>query len=402
MAHIQKRGPGRYKARYRGPDGHERSKTFTRKGDAERWLAAIEVEKSRGNWIDPALAKQTFGDFTCDWLTTQVHLAPTTRQKVRGHLENHLVPAFGRMRLASIQPSHVRFWIAKISGSGRSPATVISVASTLRRVMNSAVDDGVLGRSPCDGARLPRLGPARAKVVLTPSQIIRLADCIHPRYRALIYLAAYGGLRWGELAALHPKRLDLKRGSVDVRESLADVSGTLITLTPKSKKRRSVSLPPFLCDILGEHLELFSSEEYVFTSSAAKPLRRSNWYRRNFKPAVIASGVDPSLWFHHLRSTCVALAVAEGAHPKAVQERLGHGSIRITLDTYGELFPSLDERLRDDLDRAHIEALAASARPEPQIVVPFEPRKRTEPPAEQGVHVERTTRFEPATLTLAR
>ena len=60
---------------------------------------------------------------------------------------------------------------------------------------------------------------------------------------------------------MHPKRLDLKRGSVDVRESLADVSGTLITLTPKSKKRRSVSLSPFLCDILGEHLELFSSEE---------------------------------------------------------------------------------------------------------------------------------------------
>ena len=190
MAHIQKRGPGRYKARHRGPDGHERSKTFTRKGDAERWLAGIEVEKSRGHWINPALAKQTFGDFTSDWLTTQVHLAPTTHQKVRGHLENHLVPAFGRMRLASIQPSHVRFWIAKISESERSPATVISVASTLRRVMNSAVNDGVLGRSPCDGASLPRLDPARPKVVLTPSQIIRLADCIHPRYRALIYLAA--------------------------------------------------------------------------------------------------------------------------------------------------------------------------------------------------------------------
>ena len=76
----------------------------------------------------------------------------------------------------------------------------------------------------------------------------------------------------------------------------------------------------------------------------------------------------------------VALAVTLGAHPKAVQERLGHGSIRITLDTYGELFPSLDVRLRDDLDRAHIEALAASARPEPQIVVPFESRKNRRTP----------------------
>ena len=58
MAHIQKRGPSNYKARYRGPDGRERAKTFTRKGDAERWLAAIEVEKSRGNWVDPASHQQ--------------------------------------------------------------------------------------------------------------------------------------------------------------------------------------------------------------------------------------------------------------------------------------------------------------------------------------------------------
>jgi len=140
----------------------------------------------------------------------------------------------------------------------------------------------------------------------------------------------------------------------------------------------------------------------VFTSSAFLPLRRSNWYRRDYKPAVVAAGVDPALTFHDLRRTCVALAVAEGAHPKAVQERLGHASIRITLDTYGELFPALDEKLVGDLDRAHFEALAASPRPEPQIVVSSDPEKTPEPPAEQGVHVERTTRFEPATLTLAR
>jgi integrase len=268
--------------------------------------------------------------------------------------------------------------------------------------MNTAVRDGVLGRSPCDGVELTRPGPTAEMRVITPAEIVRLAIAIHPRYEAVIYLAAYAGLRWGELAALRPERIDLQRGSIEVCQSLADVSRALITQPPKSGKSRSVGLPRFLRDMLADHLGEFYSENYVFTSPMGEPLRRSNWYRRDFKPAVIASGVDPSLSFHHLRSTCVALAVAEGAHPKAVQERLGHGSIRITLDTYGELFPSLDERLRDDLDRARIEALAASARPEPQIVVPFEPRKRTEPPAEQGVHVERTTRFEPATLTLAR
>ena len=88
--------------------------------------------------------------------------------------------------------------------------------------------------------------------------------------------------------------------------------------------------------------------------------------------------------------------------PKAVQERLGHASIRLTLDTYGHLMPGLDEQLRDDLDQAHFKALAACTRPEDETVVPFEPRKSAKSAAEQGISVERTTGFEPATLTLAR
>ncbi len=402
MAHIQKRGPSKYRARNRGPDGREHSRTFTRKGDAERYLATVEVEKSRGQWVDPSLARQTFGAFSERWLATQVHLAATTHQKVRGHLENHLIPTFGDMQLAAMQPSHVRSWIAEVLESGRSESTVLSVASTLRQILNSAVDDGILGRSPCHRVRLPRLGPAKKRPVIDPVEIIRLANEIHPRYRALIFLAAYCGMRWGEVAGLHPDQVDLKRGMINVSGSLAEVRGKLLRQPTKSDKRRSVSLPPFLCDILAKHIEQHSSAEYVFTSPAFLPLRRSNWYRRYYKPAIVAAGVDPALTFHDLRRTCVALAVDQGAHPKAVQERLGHASIRITLDTYGELFPALDEKLVDDLNRAHFEALAASPRPEPQIVVSSEPEKTPEPPAEQGVHVERTTRFEPATLTLAR
>ena len=402
MAHIQKRGPSNYKARYRGPDGRERAKTFTRKGDAERWLAAIEVEKSRGNWVDPALARQTFRAFATIWMDAQVHLAPTTRQKVRGHLEGHLIPAFDSMRLASIQPRHVRDWIAQMSDTGRSPTTIGGINSTLRRIMNTAVRDGVLGHSPCDGVELPRNGPAAEIQVIPPAEIVRLASAIHPRYEAAIYLAAYGGLRWGELAALRPERLNLRPGYIEVRESLADVSGALITQPPKSGKGRSVGLPRFLCDILNNHLGKFSSDDYMFTSPMGEPLRRSNWYRRDFKPAVVAAGIDLGFRFHDLRHTCAALAIAQGAHPKAVQERLGHASIRLTLDTYGHLMPGLDEQLRDDLDQAHFKALAACTRPEGEKVVPFKPRKTEEPPAEQGVPVERTTRFEPATLTLAR
>ena len=94
--------------------------------------------------------------------------------------------------------------------------------------------------------------------------------------------------------------------------------------------------------------------------------------------------------------------LANVAYPHFSRQRLGHASIRLTLDTYGHLLPGLDEQLRDDLDQAHFKALAACTRPEGKQVVPFEPTKTEEPPAKQGVLLERTTRFEPATLTLAR
>jgi len=402
VGHVQKRAASSYKARYRAPDGRERSKTFPRKGDAERWLAEIEVEKSRGMWIDPALSRQRFGDYATSWLAGQVHLAPTTRLKVRGHLRNHLIPEFGTMRLSAIQPRDVRSWIAEASRQGVAPNTIRAIASTLGRIVKTAVRDGLIGRSPCDGVEMPRAGVAPEMRFLTAAEVVRLAEAIDRRYRAAIYLAAYSGLRWGELAALRPERLDLDRGFVEVRESLADVSGQLLTQPPKSGRARSVSMPGFVCDVLKAHAAEFADARHVFTSPSGGPLRRSNWYRRQFKPAVSAAGLDPRFRFHDLRHTCAALAIAQGAHPKAVQERLGHSTVRLTLDCYGHLLPGLDERLCDDLEEAHFEALAASPRPEPGIVVPLESRKTAEPPAGQGVRVERTTRFEPATLTLAR
>ncbi len=78
MAHVQKRGPGRWRARYRGPDGRERSRTFTRKVDTERFLATVEVDKVRGRWIDPALGKVSFEEWAERWMATTVHLKPKT------------------------------------------------------------------------------------------------------------------------------------------------------------------------------------------------------------------------------------------------------------------------------------------------------------------------------------
>src|SRR3954464_14694295 len=94
MAHVERRGNGRWRARYRTPDGRERSKTFTRKADAERFLAVVESEKIRGEYVDPLGGGRLFGGVVDAWLTSHVQLRPTTLEQRESRLRNHVLPFF--------------------------------------------------------------------------------------------------------------------------------------------------------------------------------------------------------------------------------------------------------------------------------------------------------------------
>ena len=281
---------------------------------------------------------------------------------MKGHIRNYIEPAFGAYPIGAITPAEVRRWVSALVDHGLSAGTVRAVYSTFSRIMRHAVIDSVIVRSPCVGISLPRDTGGEEMRFLSPEEINRLAGAHLPRFRALIYTAAYTGMRWGELVGLRVDNLNLDRGTVDVVESLVEVSGTLHPGSTKTGARRTLSLPRFLHEMLREHTGAFPSDGgYVFTSTEGQPLRR-NFYNRHFKPAVIAAGLEPGLRFHDLRHTCAALLIAQGAHPKEIQERMGHSTIRLTFDRYGHLLPSLDERLRDGLDLLFREAAEVGSR----------------------------------------
>jgi integrase len=115
--------------------------------------------------------------------------------------------------------------------------------------------------------------------------------------------------------------------------------------------------------MLAEHVGRYpNADGWVFSSAEGGPLRRSNFYRRHYKPAVARAGLDAGLRFHDLRHTCAALLIAQGAHPKEIQEHLGHSTIRVTFDRYGHLLPNLAERLTEGLDQTFSRAVADSSR----------------------------------------
>lgn len=366
MAHVEKRGQGRWRARYRGPDGRERSKTFDRRVDAERWLAGVEVSKARGEWVDPALGRITFGEWCDRWATTIVDLRESTLARDLGLVRNHLVPAFGPMPLAKVTNVDVSAWIATQLAAGRlSPASVRKAAQVLSRAMAGAVHAGLIARSPCDGLRLPAEG-TREMRFLSPAGVLDLVETIDQHYRVLVLAAAYGGFRWGELAGMKVGRVDPLRRTVTVIEQLTEVNGHLRFGPPKTTAgRRAVALPAFLADALAEQVGGRAepgTDGLVFPAKVGGPMRRSNFRARAWLPATRRAGVE-GLRFHDLRHTAVALAIGQGAHPKAIQARMGHASVGITLDRYGHLFEGLDERIADGLDATWRETLAASSRP---------------------------------------
>jgi len=129
--------------------------------------------------------------------------------------------------------------------------------------------------------------------------------------------------------------------------------------TKTTTSRRNISLPAFLSELLEKHLANAPASNFVFVRPDGTWLRRTGFRWAEWKPALSAAGLDPALRFHDLRHTAAGLLIAQGAHPKEIQARLGHASITTTLNTYGHLWPSLGAQLDAKIDAVFQEARAS-------------------------------------------
>lgn len=131
-------------------------------------------------------------------------------------------------------------------------------------------------------------------------------------------------------------------------------NGEWVWHPPKSEAGvRTIAISPFTARMLAEHMDRFSApgaDGLVFVNQAGNPLIASSFHTHYFKPALAAARVKCR--FHDLRHTSVALAIRAGAHAKTIQVRMGHASITVTLDRYGDLFPELDEAIASAFDKA--------------------------------------------------
>jgi integrase len=219
------------------------------------------------------------------------------------------------------------------AGLPRQSAALTAGRGAAGAALNAAAEDGLIRRNPCriKGASSEK-SPERP--VLTVHQVFALAEVIDLRYKALVLVAVFGSMRWGELAALRRCDIDLETGTVRVVRQVTELSGgQLAPGPPKSDAgKRMVVLPAAVVPTVRQHLAWWvkaDDDALVFTSPEGMPLRR-NFRKRVWLPALRAAGL-PVIHFHDLRHTGNQFAADAGATLRELMDRMGHSTTRAAM-----------------------------------------------------------------------
>jgi integrase len=419
FGNVRKRESGRFQIRYPGPDGRMRNgpETYERKSDAERALTLIEAAMMAGEWTGPERGKVKLGDYAATWIAERPGLRVRTVDLYSWHLAKHIAPYLGSVPIGKLSTPMIRKWRADLLSNGVSVSMAAKAYRLLRAVLATAVEeDKILPRNPC---RIRGAGEEHAaeRPVLTVAQVFELAervgrrpignirklpaggyrlrfrrdgemrtspeaystrtdaeralwkmaedgraDCQHDqRFRAMVLLATFASLRWGEVTALSRSDLDLQAGTVRVRAAFTQrrfYSSAIILGPPKSRAgRRIVGLPKAIIPVLEQHVSQFVGAEpsaLLFCGAQGGPWSRSNFNKMSAWPSAVRSIGAMGLHFHDLRHTGNTFAASGGAGIKDLMARMGHDSERAAL-IYQHEARGADKMITDTID-AYVEA----------------------------------------------
>jgi len=337
MASIKKRPDGKWRARYRGPDGREHSKHFDRKKDGDDWLVAEQAKVRAGSWLDPKAGKVTVAEWCTTWLEGYSVKKPKTVRQARVHVAR-IEAKFGARQLTSIRPSEVKAWMTELRAEGLADSFVYAIHARLSQIIADAVHDGVIVKTPVSRRTSPPAGKQRAYVATT-AQVWALHAALPDNYKPVVLLGAFAGLRVAEIAALRVSDVDWLKGIITPEiQYPAEPLKTETSRTP-------IPVPLELCTELSKVPARWGSPTLVvgaFGRPVAPYTIETAWKTAR----ATVKGLPEGFRIHDLRHYFASLLIAEGLDIKTVQARLRHASAKTTLDTYGHLWPDKDESSR--------------------------------------------------------
>ncbi|MEV0444872.1 site-specific integrase [Streptomyces spectabilis] len=383
----------RYRARYVGPDGTEKSKSFRdgQKRLADQWLAQIEADMARGQYIDPKTSRTTFQEYAERWVAAQT-TDVSTRAGTESRLRLHAYPHMGTRPLSSFQPENIRAWSRTLEDKGLAASYRRVIFATVSSVFTAAMDDGLINKNPCRAmsVKAPAAKPHRVRP-WSPERVFAVQDALPSRYEAMVDAGGGCGLRQGEIFGLPEDEVDFDTGWVHVNYQVKLVDAHPVFARPKRDKTRDVPLPQQVSHALAAHKKRHPSvdvtlpwrvptgplvtKRLMFTTPDGGALIRHNFNKRVWKPALVAAGVLPAPepgeqvkesredGMHALRVFYASVLLDGGENIKALSRYLGHSDPGFTLRVYTHLMPSSQSRTKKAVDSMYRAARAGADGP---------------------------------------
>jgi integrase len=338
----------RWHASYIGPDSvrHKADHTFGAKMDAEGWLAAERRLIDLRLWTPPAQRAAerkaqavTLADYAPTWIEQRTvngePLRPRTKMQYERVFEQHIKPtSLAQIPLSSITTDAIRAWHA--TALPGSPAYRAQAYGLLRAVLATAVTDGHIPFNPAQIRGASSVTTKRQSVILDVAEVGQLADAIDERFKALILISAWCGLRWGEVTELQRKDFTADCAVISVRRAVAHRAGRCIIDTPKSRKIRKVVTPPHIRPVIKQHLASYvakNPDALVFPADRSCHLMGKT-FRRHYIKALDTIGRDgkkkPRPSIHDLRHFA-GTQTARVGNLVETMGRLGHSTVKASL-----------------------------------------------------------------------
>jgi integrase len=330
---------------------------------AEAALALALTSQQRAEWVAPS--KATVQEFVVGWLDAiRAELAVPAFANYRVLMSTYVIPRLGQVRLVDLTPRRVQACYAELlasgkrDGTGLSPRSVMLVHKVLHRAFEDAVRWNELPRNPLDAVKGPRV-ERRELRVWNAAEARRFLEFVRDdRLFALWLVALNTGMRRGELAGLRWSAVNLEEGTVAVVQQRTTANYFVVEAEPKAHSRRVIPVDaPVVAALRAHHrgqLEerlaagpAWTDTEYIFVSEDGRPYHPDR-FRIMLEKLTRAAGLPP-IRLHDLRHTMATVGLEAAIHPKIIQERLGHASISMTLDTYSHVMPGLQREASERL-----------------------------------------------------
>lgn len=338
--HLRRLPSGYVQASYVHDDGRRYTAlhTFSTMMDAEGWLRDERKLIDRGEWTPPrsraeakALGGVTLHEFADKWLT-QRDLTPKTRALYRELLDGRILPTFGDEAVRAITPAAVRAWWI---GLPDTPTRNTHAYQLLKAIYNTALQDKLVTENPCQIKTAGKPPKPRDVQPLTPAELVKVAESVPETYRAAVAVAAWCGLRFGELIELRRKDVHVSgdRMVLRIRRSATLVGNKLEVGPPKTDAGiRGVTVPPHVAEILKVHMAHYTlkgPESFVFTTTRGQRLSKTA-FTKTVKKGFASVG-KPDMRVHDLRHVGATLAAQAGATTKELMSRIGHTSPKMAM-----------------------------------------------------------------------